>query len=403
MKRNVALAGVLLLLAVGAGVAHGTTLPDGRYFGQTPPGLTPVVFAPGLISLPNRFEYCLTFSPNLDECVFGVTNAGWGGFNLRYTRMSSDSTWADPIPAPFQGSGDATDAFFAPDGDAVYFVSSRPSPPTDLWRSVREETGWGAPVVLDPPVNTPANEWGGSVAGDGTLFFCSIRSGGFGNSDVYRAVTSPGGEVTVENLGAAINTSYLEGSVFGARDGSYVIFESQMPGGYGQSDLYISYDENGVWSTPRNLGPAINTSQIEDCPFLSPDGKYMFFNRRSAPYTTEPSEIWWVDARAVFDPGQTDVGDSGFEIGGTLLSTPNPFAASTMITYATPAPGFVAIKVYDSLGREVRSLVNALQPAGTHSVDFDAAGIERSSRGVYFCSLLVGGRKVKTTKIVALQ
>ena len=398
-------AGALLLLAMGTGVGHARTLPNGRYFGQTPPGFTPVVFAPGVISLPNRFEYCLTFSPNLDECVFGVTNAAWGGFNLRYTRMSADSTWSDPIPAPFQGTGDATDAFYAPDGGAVYFVSSRLSPPTNLWRSLREESGWGAPVMLDPPINSSSNEWGGSIADDGTLFFCSACAGGFGNADVYRAITSPGGEVTVENLGAAVNTSSLEGSVFGARDGSYVIFESQMPGGYGQSDLYISLNENGVWSTPRNLGPDINTSQIEDCPFITPDGKYMFFNRRRAPYTTEPSEIWWVDARAVFGAEQSDVGDAGNETGrlSILLGTPNPFGTSTTITYATPAPGFVAIKVYDSLGREVRSLVNALQPAGTHSVDFDAPEVERSVGDVYFCSLLIGDRKLNTMKIVALR
>ena len=64
MKRNLGFAGALVLLAMGAGVGHAGTLPNGRYFGQTPPGFTPVVFAPGLISLPGRFEYCLT-SPRI--------------------------------------------------------------------------------------------------------------------------------------------------------------------------------------------------------------------------------------------------------------------------------------------------------------------------------------------------
>jgi Tol biopolymer transport system component len=400
------LAAAILASAVGVGVCEGRTIPGGRYFGQNPPGFTPVVFAPGIISLPNRYEYCLNFSPNLDECAFSVTNSGWGVFNLFYTKMGSDSTWIDPIPAPFQGNGDGTDPFYSSDGNEIYFVSSRPSyPPTRLWRSSREGAGWSEPLALDEPINSTSNQWGGALTNDGTLYFCSTRPGGLGNADVYRAVTSPGGEVTVENLGAAINTPQLEGSVCAARDGSYIILESQRPGGYGQSDLYISYYENGVWTAPRNLGPGINTSQIEDNPFVSPDGKYFFFNRRRAPYTAEQTEIWWVDARAVFNSGPSGVQDPGVRMGEQLIlrNVPNPFGPSTTITYSTPSSGFVAIKVYDVLGREVRSLVNAARPAGTHSVKFDVPRGDRSADGVYYCSLHVGDRILKTTKIVSLR
>lgn len=406
MKWLLGLVAVVLFSTVGVGIGEGRTIHGGHYFGQNTPGFTPVVFAPGIVSQSNRFEYCLTFSPGLDECVFGLTNAGWSSFNLLYTKMESDSTWIDPVPAPFQGNGDGTDPFYSPDGNAIYFVSSRPAyPPTNLWRSSREGAGWSAPAKLDPPVNSTSNEWGGALTSAGTLYFCSGRPGGFGNPDVYRAVTSPGGEVTVENLGAAVNGPQLEGSVFAARDGSYIIFESQRPGGYGQSDLYISYDENGVWTVPRNLGPAINTSQIEDCPFISPDGRYLFFNRRRAPYTTEPSDIWWVDARAALDPSQSGVGDSGLGNGGPsiLHNEPNPFGPSTTITYSTPASGFVAIKVYDILGREVRSLVNSTRTAGTYSVEFEAPPSEPSAGGIYFCNLHLGERKLKTMKIVALK
>lgn len=403
MKRERIWVGVFLLIALGTGICQGATLPNGRYFGQTPPGFTPIVFAPGAISLPNRFEYCLTFSPSMDECVFGLTNAGWSGFNLMYTKMASDSTWIDPIAAPFQGSGDATDPFYAPSGNEIYFVSSRPTyPPTNLWRCSREGAGWSAPVKLDPPINSSSNEWGGSVASDGTIVFCSTRPGGAGNADVYRAVTSPGGDVTVENLGATINTSYLEGSAFGARDGSYVIFESQKPGGYGQSDLYISFDEGGVWTAPRNLGPAINTSQIEDCPSISPDGKYMFFNRRRASYTTEPSEIWWVDARAVFHPEQSGVHDADPQRDGSRLIRiePNPFVETATLNYSTPRGGFVSIEIYDILGRHLQSLVNAPRAAGTYSEEL-AIPPGLGVRGVYFCRLQLDDRSLATGKAIS--
>ncbi len=86
-----------------------------------------------------------------------------------------------------------------------------------------------------------------------------------------------------------------------------------------------------------------------------------------------------------------------------LRNEPNPFGPSTTITYSTPSSGFVAIKVYDVLGRKVRSLVNTSLAAGTYSVEFDAPRGESLADGVYYYSLHVGDRKLKTTKMVALR
>ncbi|MBK8233540.1 MAG: PD40 domain-containing protein [Candidatus Eisenbacteria bacterium] len=117
------------------------------------------MFAPGWVSLPNRFEYCLIFSPALDECVFGQTNSSWGGFGLHYTRMNLDGTWTDPTSAPFQGDGDACYPTFSPDGQSLRFASSRPSyPPMRIWSVARDTEGWQAPEALDPPVFSGANE-----------------------------------------------------------------------------------------------------------------------------------------------------------------------------------------------------------------------------------------------------
>lgn len=81
-----------------------------------------------------------------------------------------------------------------------------------------------------------------------------------------------------ENLGDEINTKYFEGDPYIAPDESFLIFTSyNRPDGLGDGDLYISFNQNGHWTAPKNLGAPINSSALDFCPNRSPDGKYFFF------------------------------------------------------------------------------------------------------------------------------
>ena len=61
-----------------------------------------------------------------------------------------------------------------------------------------------------------------------------------------------------------------------SKDGSILYFASDMPGGYGKSDIYFSVFSNGQWSKPFNVGPKINTEGNEFFPFISGDGVLYF-------------------------------------------------------------------------------------------------------------------------------
>ncbi len=63
-----------------------------------------------------------------------------------------------------------------------------------------------------------------------------------------------------------------------SNDGNLLYFASDMPGGYGQSDLYVSQRINDQWTAPKNLGPAINTEGDEMFPFLLDDMLYFASN-----------------------------------------------------------------------------------------------------------------------------
>jgi outer membrane protein OmpA-like peptidoglycan-associated protein/tetratricopeptide (TPR) repeat protein len=72
------------------------------------------------------------------------------------------------------------------------------------------------------------------------------------------------------------NSEYSIGHPAISEDGKKLYFVSDMPGGFGGTDLYVSEFEAEVWGTPRNLGPNINTSGNEMFPFLT-DKAQLFF------------------------------------------------------------------------------------------------------------------------------
>ena len=71
---------------------------------------------------------------------------------------------------------------------------------------------------------------------------------------------------------------------------------------------------------------------------------------------------------------------------------PNPFNPTTKIDYSIPVEGKVNIAVYDIAGREVMNLVNAVQPAGFYSVNFNGVNL---ASGMYFYRINVEGESAK--------
>lgn len=78
------------------------------------------------------------------------------------------------------------------------------------------------------------------------------------------------------------NTS--AGSYCLASNGQVLLLSIQQEGGEGETDLYVSFlMDDKTWSAPKNLGPDINTPAREDSPFLSADGKTLFFSTAGKP------------------------------------------------------------------------------------------------------------------------
>jgi hypothetical protein len=78
---------------------------------------------------------------------------------------------------------------------------------------------------------------------------------------------------------------------------------------------------------------------------------------------------------------------------------PNPFNPTTVISYQLPVNTFVTLKVYDELGRQVKTLIEERQNAGSHSVTFNADNL---SSGVFFYTLTAESF-VETRKLIFIK
>ena len=118
------------------------------------------------------------------------------------------------------------------------------------------------PKKLTRSVNFDFYQSHAFVTKDGnTLYFTSEADGGLGGIDIYSATKIKEGEWSKpENLGASINTSFDEDAPFITDDGKTMYFASKGHEGYGNYDIYKSELVEGKWGKPENLGQPINSA-----------------------------------------------------------------------------------------------------------------------------------------------
>lgn len=290
----------LLLLALTA-VAGPATAGAGP-LGASWPGSKPELFAPGVVNT-DGVEINLVFDRDYTELFFSRTTDKV--FSI-YTSRLVDGRWTAPERLDLYGEGvrgEAVDMALSLDGQRLYFLGITPegdSTQSDIWVSARTEGGWSVARRLGPSVNTAHAEFYPTVVADGSLYFVSDRPSDLGPRNLYKAVRrADGGFEPAVPVGPPIDTEKIKGDTFVAPDESYLIFSSNDRGGHGSSDLFVAFREaGGGWSEPRNMGPEINSRELEFCPMVSPDGRWLSFSRRYGKTwpTTTDAEIYWMEA-----------------------------------------------------------------------------------------------------------
>jgi len=218
---------------------------------------------------------------------------GIGGFDIYVSqRISVDDSWGLPVNLgpTINTTSDDGNAAFSRDGHWLFFQSRRPGGfgAIDLWVSHREHADddfdWQPAANLGPGVNSPAEDTGPSYFeneedGAPQLYFGSTRTG-LGGADIYLSEQMPDGSFGSAVLVTELSSASNENDPSIRHDGLEIFLQSNRAGSIGTAlDLWVATRTSTLdaWSTPVNLGNTVNTAAADQNPYLSSDGKTLFF------------------------------------------------------------------------------------------------------------------------------
>jgi hypothetical protein len=257
------------------------------YLGQTPPGLTPEAFAPGLVST-EHYEYSGVFTPDMKEFYF-ISSGGKYEKSTFVVFKYENNQWTESVVSRRVGQ-----PTFSSDGNTMHLGGRYME---------RTETGWSERKDLDAALNDSDEKFimRLTVSEKGTYYFDTYFKD-HPNFPIRSSRLIDGVYEKPRELSKAINTGTNLNHPFIAPDESYLIWDAERDGGYGDSDIYISFrGQDGSWGDAQNLGDKVNTGAWEASASVTPDGKYLFFNRNMGSSDYENVDIFWVDAQIIDD------------------------------------------------------------------------------------------------------
>lgn len=256
------------------------TFSQQKFSFETPPKQT-TLLAPEFISTGlNERDFAL--SPDGNEIYFTISTPK-STFQTIVFSKRTNTGWTKPELVSFAGQFSDLEPAFSADGNTLYFASNRPLNGTavkdfDIWKVTRSNAGWSKPENLGSTINTASDEFYPSVAKNGNLYFTATYASGQGREDIYVSRFEKNTFQKPVVLDTAVNSKFYEFNAFVSPEENYILFTSYgRKSDTGGGDLYISLkDSHGKWQPAQNL-KQLNSKQLDYCPFVSPDGKSLFF------------------------------------------------------------------------------------------------------------------------------
>jgi len=247
----------------------------GPYMGQKLPGIVAEPFAPGIISK-EGWELEGVFAPGMKEFYFTSNRKSSTVTGFR----QENNVWKKYIEFPRTG-----EIVFSPDGKRMHMAKGYKD---------RIGDGWSERKSLGPMFDR--KDWGImrlSASAKGSYVFDDYKSG-----DAIRISTIKDGQRQApKKMDSEVNSGKWTAHPFIAPDENYLIWDSEREDGLGGTDLYIRYrQKDGSWGPAINMGGKVNSAENEFYASVTPDGKYILFNR---DFGEGNIDIYWVDAQVI--------------------------------------------------------------------------------------------------------
>ncbi|WP_216688585.1 OmpA family protein [Hymenobacter siberiensis] len=198
------------------------------------------------------------------------------------SKRIDDENWEKPrsLSGVLNGKGhDASTQLFDNDSKLLMYRNDNNG---DIFVSDKSGGDWGVPKPLDGNINSKAYEGDAFITPDGlTLYFATGKYSEDGTLDLYVSTRVAGGDFgPAKSLGGNINTKYDDDSPYLSKDGKTLYFSSRGHNTMGGYDIFKSeYDEAGrKWGPAQNMGYPVNTPDDDSYYRLSPDGSYAYLS-----------------------------------------------------------------------------------------------------------------------------
>lgn len=207
------------------------------------------------------------------------------------------------------------------DGNTLIFLVDYPSD-KKIMMTTRTDSIWSRPRVINSEIGMVGETYPVSISYDGKDLYMSHHF--YSHSDIFVSHLQGKNWSNAEALGYQINGRTSEDHASISRDGKSLYFTSDVRGGQGSFDIYVSQlDEKGEWGEAVNLGSTINTIYEEHTPFISNNDSILFFSSQGHSsiggvdvfYSTLQSDGTWSEPENLGYPVNTTGDDLFFNPG----------------------------------------------------------------------------------------
>ncbi len=233
------------------------------------------------------------FNPDLEEYYYTISDKNFQNFDVYVIKMKKKN-WSKPVRAFFNTSYNEHGMSFSPDGNTLYFSSTRPTniesvkETWHIWKSDKVNGIWNEPIFVDIPNLRDKLVSHPSVTNSGTLYFHSSNLD-YSEMDIYSSKRAKGKYLNAERIKFSPTLDINTCTPFISPKEDYIVFAAIG----NQLDLMISYsDGKGDWINTKKLNDTINHNGHGN-PYITPDNKFLFFT--TGDYEEKNWKVKWVN------------------------------------------------------------------------------------------------------------